>query len=151
MEHREVVQHTSEVPSIFQYEDYRDFLRDFFWFKKSKDKKFSFRFFSMRAKLKSYNYLKYVIDKKRHISHKFISHFLIALNLPERQGKYFRLLWEYDLEKDEARKKHLYLDLVRLKHSLPLYLIEEAKLEYISHWLYVALREFFHVNQHTRD
>ena len=55
------------LPSVFEYLDYRTFLRDHYTASKQLKPQYSFRYFSRRAGLSSSNFLKLVMDGKRNL------------------------------------------------------------------------------------
>ena len=55
------------LPSVYEYLDYRQFLRDHFAASKKAKPQYSFRYFSRRAGLSSSNFLKLVMDGKRNL------------------------------------------------------------------------------------
>ena len=63
-----MVDEAAKLPNIFEYLDYRAFLRDHFLASKKLSGAYSFRYFSRRAGLASSNFLKLVIQGKRMVA-----------------------------------------------------------------------------------
>ncbi|MBN8556001.1 MAG: TIGR02147 family protein, partial [Deltaproteobacteria bacterium] len=68
-------------PNIFSYLDYRRFLGDYYAENKKQNPSFSLRYFGQMAGLRSYNYLKLVIEGKRNLTPTFLEPFAKALRL----------------------------------------------------------------------
>jgi hypothetical protein len=109
------MQRMKSALSIFDYQDYRDFLRAEYDWQKEHNPKFSLRYFALRAKVRSYTSLKYVIERKRHLSHPLLNQFAIALQLDKREAEYFELLWKVEMAVDDSQKSALLLELQRIR------------------------------------
>ena len=68
---------------VFDYLDYRAFLRDFYADMKRTGRGFAFRSFSRRARLVSPNHLKRVMDGDRNLTHEMAERFAVACGLSE--------------------------------------------------------------------
>src|ERR1051326_7050786 len=79
----------SEKLDIFEYDHYRQFLRDFYEARKKSAEKLSFRHFARLAGFNSPSFLKMVIDGKRNLSHESIRKFAEALRLNQEEARYF--------------------------------------------------------------
>ena len=131
--------------------DYRTFLGQYYHWKKASDDRFSYRYFSKQAKLQSPNYLKYIVDGKRHLSYRFFDNVTNALRLSQKEIAYFRSLWEYNIANEPAKKCELYLNVCRARESTDAVLLEEAKLDFIRDLSNPILREFFLVHPGIKD
>ena len=69
------------VPEVFAYLDYRAYLRDYYTSRKAQGASFSFRSFSRKAKLRSPNYLKLVMDGARNLTAEMAARFAQACGL----------------------------------------------------------------------
>jgi len=78
--------------SIFEYDDYRAYLRDLYEHLKKTGTHFSYRSFSSKAGFRSPNILKLVIDGKRNLSPQSVQKFARALNLKKDEAEFFRIL-----------------------------------------------------------
>ena len=83
---------------VFEYLDYRAFLRDLYLERKERGRGFSYRAFSRRAGLKSPNYLKMVIDGIRNITPAMAERFARALGL---DGDPYERLWTLSWREDD--------------------------------------------------
>jgi len=126
---------------VFDYMDYRAYLRDFFKEKKQEMRFYSYRLFSQRAGLKSPNFLKLVIDGERNLSKQTVYKFAKALGLAKKETDYFENLIFFN-QSTTLEEKNLYLErLMRYRKQRDVRKIEEAEYEYYSHWYNLAMRE----------
>jgi uncharacterized protein (TIGR02147 family) len=126
---------------IFDYMDYREYLRDFFKEKKQELHFYSYRLFSQRAGLKSPNFLKLVIDGERNLSKQSVYKFAKALSLARKEIDYFENLIFFN-QSSSLEEKNLFLErLMKYRKQRDVRRIEEAEYEYYSHWYNLAMRE----------
>jgi len=114
------------IPSnIYNFSDYRDFLKDRYRQLKEADPLFSFRYFSKQAGFGSPNYLKLVMDGKRNLSADAIGKFAKGLRLDNHESEYFRYMVEYNQceivpKKKVYEAKLMYLrELFKVKTLIP--------------------------------
>ena len=130
-----------ESPNLYSYFDYRDYLRDYYDWRKNSSKGYSYRSFSKAAGFKSPNFLKLVIEHKRNLTPSSVENFSTALKLNKQQGNYFKhLVAMNQSDTDSEKKKHLN----QLKKLLPYNSKRELGsevVEYLSNWLHPVIRE----------
>ncbi|MGE0614425.1 MAG: TIGR02147 family protein [Bacteriovoracia bacterium] len=129
------------APNVFEYDDYRAFLADFYVHRKEVEAGFSFRNFARRAGLKSPNFLKLVIEGKRNLTEASLQQFLRALRMTRIQADFFSDLvlmsqTENDGVRDQIREK---VRKIRLKRRVRA--LSEQQLNYYTAWYYIPLRE----------
>lgn len=133
-------------PSIFNYLNYREYLKEFYKFKKSDQERYSYAVFSLRAGIKSPNYLKLVIEGTRNVTSDNVLRFAKALALDDLETVYWENLVSFNQAKDNDQRRYY---LVKLTHS-PLpggsgdgQKIREIRDEwdYYSAWHHVVIRE----------
>ena len=129
------------MKSIFEYIDYRKFLKDFYTESKSTKRYFSYRYFAQKAKLNSPILLKMVIDGKRNLSRKSIEQFISGINLKDKEALYFRTLVLFNQAASAQEKQEHYGVLRALYKMVPQHVIEDEQFEYFDKWYYSVLRE----------
>src|SRR5262245_50256954 len=102
-------------PNIYEYLDFRSFLRDMFVFRKQENSAFSFRMFSRTAHLKSSNFLKLVMEGKRNLSSQTIQGFAQALKLSKEETDFFENLARFGQAQGAEEKSRYYEKIVRFK------------------------------------
>ena len=91
-------------PSLFEYENYRSFLKDYFTFSKQQLPQFSYRYFAQKAGFRSPNFLKLVMDGKRNLSSQSIEQFSKAFKLSSIESEFFSYLVHFNQSEDDAQK-----------------------------------------------
>lgn len=124
---------------VFGFLDYRAFLRAYYSLERRQ--RLSYRAFSLRAKLRSPNYLKLVIDGQRNLSLEMAERFAAACGLSGEAARYFRELVAFNqasaLDERNACYRRL-LGFHRYREAQRLDVAEEA---YHSRWYLPAIRE----------
>ncbi len=111
--------------NIYAYRNYRDFLRDYHIERKSKDSRFSHRFFAQKAGYSSSGYYSNVVKGVLNLTKKYIPKFIHALELDDKEAHYFKLMIQYSHETIPAEKQSIYEKMIalmppaaqRLKHT----------------------------------
>ena len=78
--------------SVYQYRNYRKYLRDFYHEKKRSNPYYSFRVFSMRAGFRAPNVLKLVMDGERNLTRNSVEKFIKGLSLCDGEARCFENL-----------------------------------------------------------
>lgn len=127
--------------TVFDYIDYRLFLKDKLAELKENNSRFSFRLFARLAGLSSPGYLKMVMDGERNLSPTSINQFAKGLKLGKKEAMYFEALVLFKQAKSEA-ERDMYLErLSALKPQPKLMGISKDQFEYFTHHYYVVIRE----------
>lgn len=127
--------------SLYEYDDYREFLRDHYQAKKAKTKSYSFRFFAKKAELKSPNYYKLIMDGERNLTHRNVRKFAKGLSLGERETLFFENL-VFFTQATEADEKTFFkqnLDLARSQDDRVLLTRDQHQI--FSSWFPLAIKE----------
>jgi len=126
---------------IYQYTDYRRFLKDFYTAKKQANPAYSYRAFSKAAQLSSENYLWQVINGKLNLSSTTIRKFLGGLKLRKHEAAFFENLVFFNQAKTPEEKNHYYQRMSSSKRYIKARHLEKDQFEYLSKWYYAAVRE----------
>ncbi|MCB0404107.1 MAG: TIGR02147 family protein [Bdellovibrionales bacterium] len=130
--------------NIYDFTDYRDFLKDRYRQLKETDPAFSFRYFSKQAGFGSPNYLKLVMDGKRNLSDEAIGKFAKGLRLDSHESEYFKFMVGYNQCEDRIKKEvyeaklHYLRELFKVKELIP------EHYDYYHDWYHAAIREMIH-------
>ena len=131
---------TSSAPDVFLYLDYRAFLRAYYEHKKERSN-FSYRAFSRRAKLRSPNYLKLVIDADRNLTEQMAGRFAAACGLEGDPARYFKLLVSFNQARTLDDRNAVYVKLKRYRRYRDVHKLSLAQDVYHSRWYLPAIRE----------
>lgn len=139
--------------SVFNYLNYREFLKAFYEAQKSKRPGYSFRVFALRAKLSSQNYLKLVMDGKRRITDKMLPSFIRGLGLSSEEAKYFRLMVLFNEATDPNEKRDLLSKMVtkRNQNMNRAQTLLKSQEQVLSHWSHWVIRELILLDSFQED
>lgn len=127
------------LKSIFQFDNYREYLEHFYEFKKSGLTGYSYREFATAAGLGSANYLKLVISGKKNLTISNIHQFANALNLSGSAYEYFEVLVLKNQAKGKLENSYYHKKLIQLKQNKPLTKATGSMREITSEWYYPAI------------
>ena len=127
------------APDVFRYRDYRAFLRAFY--ARNKQNGFSLRAFSKRARLRSSNYLKLVMDGERNLTADMAARFAEACGLRGQAADYFCELVAFNQARSTAERERIYARLSRFKRYRTVHKLDRAQEAYHSRWYIPVVRE----------
>ncbi len=135
---------------IFDYTDYRAFLKDALQALKDRDAKFSQRWVLQRLGLRSSGWLADLLAGRRKLSRPQASVFGQILAMTAREELYFQTLVDYDQAKTLPEKNRCYEKLLTF-HEIPKDLVDPDRFEYFSHWWIPAVREYLLIEPFRGD
>lgn len=138
-------------PDIFKYESYRDFLKEMYFYLKKNRRGFSLRRFASDAGIRSYNYLKLVIDGQRNLSPTMIMAFAKGLKLKKKEAEFFEALVYFNQSKTAEEKAVYFERLKKFKQYREIKEIDLDQYEYFSNWYYAAIRELIQLEEFKED
>lgn len=127
--------------NLFQYLDYRKYLRDLYEESKKSRVPLSLRLFSRRAGFKSNNFLKLVMDGERNLTEASLQKFMIGLHLNKQEQDFFRNLVFFNQAKTHEAKDAYYQKLLRSRKFSELKPMEKDQYEFYSNWYFPVIRE----------
>lgn len=128
-------------PSVYEYTDYRGYLRDYYVAEKAQRPAFSYRYFARRAGHSSPNFLKLVIEGNRNLGPESVTAFSRALELDTEEAGFFADLVAYGQAKtDDLKAKHL-ARITAARNYRKAGRIEGQLFDYLAHWYLPAIRE----------
>lgn len=142
---------TSKNIRIFDYLNYRDFLRDYYDMKKQQGRGFSLRQFAKIAGLGSPGYLKMVIEGERNLRPKTIHQFIQALRLNGKEAKYFENLVLFNQAKDEKEKDLYFQRLTEMYPRTQFTELEKDQYEFLSDASYVTIHQMMTLKDFDDD
>lgn len=129
------------VKRIFEYDNYRFFLRDFFKEQKRLKAAFSHRFFARRAGFSSSSFCAHVIEGKRNLTADSLRRMLKGLGLSGRPATYFESLVHYNQARTAEDRDESTRALERLRRSAEFYRVNQRQYAYYDEWYYPVIRE----------
>lgn len=129
------------APNIFEYTNYRDFLRDSYAHLKKTQDNFSYRYFAIKAGFSSSGFLHLIIDGKRNLSKDSVPRFSSALGLSKKEQQFFDTIVSFNQAKTPEAKRY-YLELIHNLRSLKVGTsLGDHQFNYLSNWFYPVIRE----------
>lgn len=137
--------------SIFEYDNYREFLKDFFAFKKQEGKSLSVRNFSRLCGFQSHSFVIGVLQGKKDLSTGAIEKFVKTLKLNKDEASHFKLLVFLNQAKNSEERARYSKEIIRSRSYRKAQPLKEAQLDYFTHWYYVVIREMVKLPQFKED
>ena len=128
--------------SVFEYQNYRRYLCDYYEAQKRTRSGFTYAKFSVQAGIRSPNYLKLVIDAQKNLTAKNVICFTKALQLNETAADYFEALVQFNQAKNSMEKEFYQSRMKRVRSRFKgdsEKTLEEYEFESISNWLHHAI------------
>lgn len=132
---------SNEGPLLTSYTDYRQYLKDFYIYKKQTQsslvRSYSYATFSAAADIKSPNYLKLIIDGQRNLSSSMIRKFAKALQLSKSEIEEFEALVNYGQAKEPLERNRCLKVLadIRVKQQMKRGQIKEEIMNRVPSWV----------------
>jgi uncharacterized protein (TIGR02147 family) len=133
-------QDSVKEPEIFQYVDYRKFLKDRVEYLASINPKFSTRELARRAELSS-PFISYVLRSKRNLNEEAGRRVSKAIELNEVEAEYFELIRELELIKSHDEKTEHFKKIEKFRVKNGFGNGKDPLLSYYSDWISIAIRE----------
>ena len=126
------------VATVFDYLDYRDFLKDFYEKKKSEFSLFSYRVMAQQVGMDA-SYLFRVLQKDLHLPARCVPRVLEYVELAGRSAEYFQLLLAYGRTRGKKEKQEI-MDKAMALRDVQRRVLELDELSFIRNWWVVATR-----------
>lgn len=131
----------SKELNIYEFIDYREYIKEYYLYKKSLNKGFSYRVMSRRMGFTSPNYIKLIVDGDRHISLKSLDKLLKGLTLSAGEVKYFKYLVNFAKAKTTDEKEFYYFQIIKSRAKKLTQHIHNEQYEYYDQWYNIVIRE----------
>lgn len=135
--------------SIFEFSDYRDYLKLYYEEKKKEHPFFSYQMFGKKLDI-SPSSLFCVLEKKLHLPVRCAPAAKKCLGLTGRASQYFDLLLAASRTKRVKEKERLMAEAFQLK-DIQRRALENDELSYLRQWWTVVVRSFLQINQGKVD
>lgn len=137
--------------TVFEFDDYRQFLREYYEAARSKNKKFSFRFFSRLAGFKSSGSILKVMNGKTNLSNEAIQNLATAMKLNKEESEFFANLVGLNQAKTAQERQLFAQKLLKSQTYRKLKPLSTANFKYFSQWHYAAIRELVDLDDFKED
>lgn len=131
----------SPTIDVFDYLDFRAFLRDYYTTKKTEGRGFSYRAFSRRAGLRSPNHLKRVTDGERNLTTEMALRYAKTIGITGDSASYFCDLVEFNQAKSATQRNAAYQKLTGFRGYRKAHKLDMAHAAYHATWYLPAICE----------
>ncbi len=143
----------SEVrPELFTYLNYREFLRDYFDYERSRNPRLSLRALAARIvpALGASGLLSGVLNGKKNLGHDLRVKFATGLKLKIREAQFFELLVLFNQTKNMKEKAAYFSQLSRFRQSKAK-TISEGQHRFFTRWYYAVVWNYFGMDQRQKN
>jgi uncharacterized protein (TIGR02147 family) len=123
------------------YDDFRLYLKDYYFEHKKRFPYFSYRYFCNKAGLKSPSHFREIINGSRKLTSKMLDAFIKGMQLTDTDARYFTSLISFNQSKNATEKQQLLMQLRGMKRKVKQALVTTDRYEYYSKWYNVIIRE----------
>lgn len=128
------------MKSIIEYQSYRQYMQDFYDFKK-RTSVFSWREFSKLAGFISPNYLKQVCERDANLSKAGIHKVAEAMGLEGLEATFFEDLVIFDQAKNDGDKKKAFAEMNAIANANKVRILGGDTFKFYESWLHPVMRE----------
>jgi uncharacterized protein (TIGR02147 family) len=137
--------------TVYEYTDYREFLKDAFKYLKEENKSFSYRFFSRVAGFKSPSVLKQVMDGQMKLAPSSIEKFAKAFKLNKEESAFFRHLVLFNQARTIDERQTQLKAMLSSRSYKKLHPLSQLQFNYYQHWYHVSIRELVGLDGFQED
>ncbi len=129
------------IEKLFEYDDYRSFLKDYFDEQRRLKSFFSHRYFAQKAGFSSHSFCAYLMEGKRNLTFDSVRKLIKGMSLAGKKAQYFEALVFYNQAKTANDKEQHLRSLQRIRRSTEFYRLNPKQASYYDHWYLPVLRE----------
>jgi uncharacterized protein (TIGR02147 family) len=127
------------MKSLFEYTDYRAFLKDYYEDRKAREG-FTYRDFSRLAGMNSTSWLLHLIKGTKNLSAETLIRVAKALKLNKGETEYFQAMVPFTQARTNAAKDQAYARMLAVKRKLKIAKLGEEQYEYYTKWYHPVIR-----------
>lgn len=133
------------MKKIYEYTDYRQYLKDYYEDKKANTRRFSFRKFAKEAGINAPATLLYVMEGKRGLTPGSAAQYANALGLKKREAEHFVNLVFYNQARTAKKKAHYLSKLMKKSRIRNVFTVDKDRYEFYSQWYHSVIRELVNI------
>ena len=137
------------MAEIFDYDDYRDMIKDYYQEHKKKNSLYSFNTLGKMLGLDA-SHAYYIVQKKRNLPAHAVPAAKKMLGLEGRAAMYFDLLLVASRTKSEKKKAEIMQKAFQLR-DVKRHMLEDTEIKYLSEWWTVVVRALVEVKHGNID
>jgi uncharacterized protein (TIGR02147 family) len=128
-------------PNVFEYTDYRKFLKDYYEENKQKKPYFSYRYMSKKAGINASAFFKYVIEGKRGLTKSSIMKTVQAIGFSQDEAEYFENLVYFNQAATLKDKDSFFKLLMNKRKKIDIKYVGKHQYEFYMEWYHTVIRE----------
>lgn len=129
---------------IYEYLDYREFLQDYYNFKKASSNSFSLRVFSDKIDFKAKDFISRVMNGEKNLSPSSISKITNGLKFSKRKSAFFEALVSFNQAKSTEERDNAFTQMQQIlkimRFNEKQHLMAFYQYEVFSHWRHLVIR-----------
>ena len=129
------------MTNIFEYTNFREYLRDYFKEAKKENSKFTHRYLAQKLELSTSNLIWRIIQGKRNLTKPVMFKLSQFLSHSKKETQYFENMVSFLQAKTHDEKNLYFKRMIELRHNLKIKKIDEQQYEYYSNWYNLVVRE----------
>jgi uncharacterized protein (TIGR02147 family) len=127
--------------NVFEYQNYREYLRAYYNEQKATKLSFSYRSFSKKANINTSSFLFHVIQGKKNLTKNTIVKISNAIGHQKEESEYFENLVFFNQAESITEKTYYYSRLIEVRRPLAIENVDKDRYEYYSKWYHSVIRE----------
>lgn len=127
--------------SVYDYNNYRDFIKDYQLFKLNNNPNFSFRYMASKAAINSPSFYSDIVKGTRNLTKNTILKTCTILKLSSKEAEYFENLVFFNQAKKLEQKNHYFNKIIELQKGKNVRKLEDNQYRYFSKWYHSIIRE----------
>jgi uncharacterized protein (TIGR02147 family) len=140
----------SQKPDIFNYLNFREFLKDHLGYIRLKNPAFRFQTLVEKYGLCSRSHYIDILNGRK-LTKKFSGRYLQICGLSGKEAGYFQALIGYDQAQNDAEKMRHFHEILRLSPNLETVKLEQEAYRYFSAWYNPVMLSVLDLNRHEQD
>lgn len=129
------------MANLFEHQNYREYLREYYNEQKALKRNFSYRSFSEKACIAAPSFLFHVIEGKRNLTKATAVKISTAIGHDRDEAEFFENLVFFNQAQSITDKTLYYSRLVEIRKPIDIAIIPKDRYEYYSHWYHSVIRE----------
>jgi uncharacterized protein (TIGR02147 family) len=130
-----------QVKTIFEYIDYRLYIRDYFSERKRRNPAFSHRSLAQKLGLSTSNYILLIMQGKRNLTADLRNKMSTVFGHGRREAEYFEEMVSFAHAKTDAEKSCHFGRMIAMRRVLKMTVLQDSRYEYLSTWYNPVIRE----------
>ena len=139
------------MEDIYEYSDYRKFIKDYYERHKAVNANFSYRYLAEKAGINSAPFFKFLIEGTRNLTKSTLLKTCAALGLKDKEAEYFEHLVFFNQARTVREKNQFFDRLIALQKARNMLRIRKDQYAYFREWHHCVIRELAAMHDFKED